>query len=447
MRVLLLLCCFLLLGASSEKFELTGVVIAAGASAYTPVEGAEVRIEGLERVSRTDSAGSFKFPDLAPGVYRVTARKDGAEARGSVSVNRYAPPAMALVMVPAGTTMHGLTPLRKGTVYVGLAAREGFSSASSDGLDTTMNLPAKIINDWAEFMRLHGELDFKEFSRQTPVTALANAFMLLPPDNLPVTGYASVRDYSPVWLAFRPDGKRLYAACSDRLIRWYDPAVMKAQGSIATPDSILTDLACSDRFVAATLMSPSQPGVLVASDTERKVHEVPVGQPQSLCFAPDGMLLVCGDASLVARLDPLSGKVVGTGQTGAKPNSVAVSGDRVYVANLGSGDLSVLTYPDLKPAGRVAVGTSPRRVAVMGDRIFVSLFGSSTVAVLDANGPVVVGTPSVGEGPVGLATDGSLVYVACRVAGTVCALDASGNVVFTTSPQPASAPFGLAVHP
>lgn len=453
-RLLLLMLCLSLLGADASKLELNGIVLTAGQT-FKAVEGAEVRIEGSDRVARTDSAGIFKFSDVAPGIYRVVASKDGAEARGTINVNTFAPTAMALVMTPRGTTMFGLTPLASGTVYVGLSARDGAQEGQSTGtgLDNTLQFQAKIVHGWADFMRQNGELPLAEFSKQTPLTAAPNALMMVPPDSLPSTGYQELRGYSPLWLAFRPDGKKLYAACSDQLIRSYDPAQLKAQGSIPTPDSLITDLVVTSdsRYVVASLMSAGQPGLLVAdtaTHNQRNVYEVACGQPQALAAVPDGTLLVAGDAGIVARVDPATGKTMGTGAVGSKPTGVAFGGDRVYVVNSGTGDLSVLTYPDLKPAGRVRVGTAPRKAVVVGSRLFVSLYGAGRVAVLDTNGPTLLGTPEVGDGPVGLATDGARVYCACRDAGTVVGLEGrSGSVLFTTSPQPMSAPFGLVVHP
>lgn len=446
----------LLLGAGAPgKVELTGIVMTRG-TPYTPVAGAEVTLEGTDRKAVSDEAGSFKFPDLTPGVYRLVARKDGAEARGAVNVNTYAPPGVALIMVPAGTTMFGLTPVKTGTVYAALCTREGFGAVgwSSGPPGTTFSYPAMIINEWADFMRENGSLPVDRFAAVTPVTAATDAFMLLPPGDLPLTGYQSTPGTSPVWLAFRPDGQKLYAACSDQRVRYYDPVGLRAQGALDFSGNVITDLTVTpdNKYLALTLLGRS-PAVMVvdtATHKELKRYESPVGQAQALVAPDANTLLVVGDNGTIVRMDVTTGTVLGTGQVGKTPTGLAVSGDRVYVVNSGSGDLSVLTYPDLRPAGRVRVGSAPRKVAVAGGRIFVSLYGQNAVAVLGSDGPTLLATPEVGEGPVGLAVapDDSQVYVACRLGGTVCGLDArTGAVTFRTSPQPMSAPFGLTVHP
>lgn len=453
-RVLLLMLGLLLLGADTpQKLDLTGIVMtntAAPGSPYTPVAGAEVSLEGTDRKTVSDEAGSFKFADLAPGVYRVVARKDGAEARAVANVNTYSPPGVALVMVPWGQT-----PVKAGTVYVALCTREGFGPVSSSSvLNTTFSYPAMIINGWTDFMRDNGSLPADRFAAVTPVTAATDALMLLPPDQLPLTSYQSTPGTSPIWLAFRPDGQKLYAACSDQRVRYYDPVGLKLQGAIDFTGSVITDLTVTpdSKYLALTLLGGS-PAVMVvdtATHKELKRYDSPVGQAQAV-VAPDAdTLLVVGDAGTIARMDVATGTVLGTGQVGKTPTGLAVSGDRVYVVNAGSGDLSVLTYPDLRPAGRVRVGSAPRKVVVAGGRIFVSLYGQDAVAVLASEGPSLVATPEVGEGPVGLAVspDGTQVYVACRRGATVCGLDArTGAVTFRTSPQPMSAPFGLTVHP
>lgn len=452
-RVLWLLLCFCLLGATTG-LELNGIVMVAGAASYTPVADAEVRIQGTDRVARTDAAGHFSFGEMTPGAYTVVASKDGAEARGSINLQSYTLPAMALVMAPRGTSMFGLTPLRAGTVYVALCTREGqAASGGGGGLNTTFSYPAMIINEWAEFMRLEGALPSAEFARQTPMTTSTDAFMLLPPDNLPFTGYQNAPGFSPVWLAFRPDGKKLYAACNGGLVKWFDPHVLRPEGTLETR-GVVTDLVVTrdGRFLVMSVLDAS-PRLLVvdtATHKEQKSYDSVVGQPQALAAAADGSILVVGSEGLVARVDPSDGHLLGTGVVGKTPTGIALADNRVLVANSDSGDLSVLTYPDLKPAGRLRVGLAPRKVAVAGNRIFVSLFGKNQVAVLDANGPTLLSTPEVDAGPVGLAVspDQTVVYCACREAGTVVALDArTGAVLFRTSPQPMSAPFGLTVHP
>lgn len=467
LALLLLLLTGVVVGRTSEpapalptgKLDLQGIVISRVTTAeapFKPVAGAEVRIEGTDQVTTSEAGGGFKFSGLAPGVYALTAGKNGARARATVHLNASAPSAACLILTPAETTMWGLTPLGKDTVYIALNNREGVGLDSSPFLNpnsspgTTLSYPAALINGWRDILLDRGELSLVDFSKQTPVTASLNSFMLFPPDNPPFTGYQPLR-FQPVWLAFRPDGKRLYAACSDQSIRFFDPGVLQPMGSIPASDSIITDLAVSDRFLAATLMSAT-PGLLVldtATHKERKLYEVPCGQPQAVA-AVDQTFLVAGDNGTLCRLDAATGTVLGTAAVGSKPTSIAVEANRVYVVNSGSGDLSVLTYPDLKPAGRLRVGSSPRKVAVHGNRVAVSLYGTNQVAVLDSNGPTLLATPEVGAGPVGLAfsRDGSRLYVACREGGTVAVLDGrSGALLFSTTPQPLSAPFGLAVHP
>ncbi len=456
---LLLLLLTRMVSGDPTRLDLQGIVISRVTTAdspFKPVAGAEVRLEGTDQVTTSEAGGGFKFSGLAPGVYALTATREGAQARATVHLNASSPSAACLILTPAGTSMWGLTPLGKDTVYVALNSREGVGVDPSPFLNpnsspgTTLSYPAALVNGWLDILLDRGELSLADFSKKTPVTAAPNSFMLFPPENPPFTGYQPLR-FQPVWLTFRPDGKRLYAACSDQTIRYFDPAVLKPMGSIPVTDSIVTDLAVTDRYLAATLMSAS-PGLLVldtATHKERKLYEVPCGQPQAVAVV-DQCFLVAGDNGTICRLDAATGTVLGSAPVGSRPTSIAVDANRVYVVNSGSGDLSVLTYPDLKPAGRLRVGSSPRKVAVHGNRVAVSLNGTNQVALLDSNGPTLLSTPDVGAGPVGLAfsRDGSRLYVACREAGTVAVLDGrTGALLFSTTPQPLSAPFGLAVHP
>ncbi len=107
-----------------------------------------------------------------------------------------------------------------------------------------------------------------------------------------------------------------------------------------------------------------------------------------------------------------------------------------YVANSGSGTVSVIDTATDAVVATVTVGTSPDGVAVSpdGSRVYVANLGSGTVSVIDTATDTVAGTVNVGTFPVGVAVspDGSQVYVADDVGNTVSVIDTATDTVAAT---------------
>lgn len=82
----------------------------------------------------------------------------------------------------------------------------------------------------------------------------------------------------------------------------------------------------------------------------------------------------------------------------------------VYVANLGSDDVSVLDAAANALATTLPAGDDPNGVAVSpdGTRVYVTNFLSGNLTMIDSSSNAVVATVPVGDGPVGVAvaTDG-----------------------------------------
>src|SRR5215475_9734714 len=115
------------------------------------------------------------------------------------------------------------------------------------------------------------------------------------------------------------------------------------------------------------------------------------------------------------------------------PLTAALAQPYVYVANLGSDDVSVI---DVVTGGLVATlpaGDDPNGVAISADgtRAYVTNFVACTLTVIDTGSNTVLSTMPVGEGPVGLALapDGATAYVANRGADTVAVVDTTSGAV------------------
>ena len=107
-----------------------------------------------------------------------------------------------------------------------------------------------------------------------------------------------------------------------------------------------------------------------------------------------------------------------------------------YVANSGSGTVSVVDTNQDAVVAQIPVGGVPWGVAVGpgGDRIYVANAKSGTVSVIDGQSKSVTATLSVGSKPMGIAVseDGKHVMVANSDSGTVTLIDAEALLVTGT---------------
>ena len=74
----------------------------------------------------------------------------------------------------------------------------------------------------------------------------------------------------------------------------------------------------------------------------------------------------------------------------------------------------------------VTVGINPRDMCFDGSYIYVANYGSGTVSIINATSHLVVDTVTVGTNPWGVCFDGSYIYVANQGNGTVSIINARG---------------------
>lgn len=119
-------------------------------------------------------------------------------------------------------------------------------------------------------------------------------------------------------------------------------------------------------------------------------------------------------------------------QVDSGPFGVAAAGDRVYVANRASGTVTVIDTTTNAVLDEIAVGSRPTGVAVAGDRLYVTNAGDGTVTVVDIASSAAVDTIEVGDEPEALVAAGERVYVVNRGDGTMSIIDSSVNTVVET---------------
>ena len=120
---------------------------------------------------------------------------------------------------------------------------------------------------------------------------------------------------------------------------------------------------------------------------------------------------------------------------GESPIAVAVTpdGTKVYVANAGSNNVSVINTATNTVVKTVSVGNAPIGVAITpdGTKVYVANSGSNNVSVIHRPGNTVVATIPVGNCPRGVAItpDGTQAYVANYGDNTVSVIDTATNTV------------------
>ncbi|WP_395540484.1 YncE family protein [Neotabrizicola sp. sgz301269] len=123
-----------------------------------------------------------------------------------------------------------------------------------------------------------------------------------------------------------------------------------------------------------------------------------VGAPFGLAIRPGvGTALITDQADAVLReIDPATGKELAQWRTGALPSGVAEGGGVIVVANRDGNSVSVIRGDAVQ---EIAVGQHPFGVTLLGNRAFVTDVLSDQVSVIDLAEGRVIATIPTGERP------------------------------------------------
>jgi YVTN family beta-propeller protein len=168
-----------------------------------------------------------------------------------------------------------------------------------------------------------------------------------------------------------------------------------------------------------------------------------------LIFATGALLLLLsGPGALGAHVSPT---VIATVPVGVYPGDVGVNAatDRVYVANTGSNNVSVIDGATNAVVATVPVGNAPYGIGVNAatDRVYVANQTSNNVSVIDGAINAVVATVPVGNHPWGVGVNAATdrVYVTNQNSNSVSVIDGAINAVVATVPV-GSGPYGIGVN-
>ena len=153
------------------------------------------------------------------------------------------------------------------------------------------------------------------------------------------------------------------------------------------------------------------------------------GRPHGLAWLSDEALAVTAEGSAhLLVVEPASGTIRSAVETGQRvSHMVAVAGDRAFVANIGSGTVTVVDLAGGAKLGDIATGEGAEGIDVSPDgrEVWVSNRAADTLSVIDPRSLEVVATVPCPGFPirVRLTPDGSRVLVSAARSGEVVVFD------------------------
>jgi YVTN family beta-propeller protein len=255
-----------------------------------------------------------------------------------------------------------------------------------------------------------------------------------------VTATIPVPAGPPQFLAFAPDGSRLYVSVFN------DERTIAAVAVIDTADNeVIATIPVRTRPYlgavtpdGARLFVPNHDSgsiSVIDTATNEVVTDVQVPpNPHWIEFTPDGSRAYVAnhESNLVTQLDPNTLEVVAEIPVETSPHSVAVHPDRPLVANVNydSGSVTMIDTNSNSVVASIPVGKNPQDVTWSADGRFayVTAVTEDTVTVINAETFAVTARLPVGDGPTSVAVlpDGSRAYVSVLNAGVLVPLDLAG---------------------
>lgn len=233
-----------------------------------------------------------------------------------------------------------------------------------------------------------------------------------------VTATVPITVGPPQYLAFAPDGHRLYVS------------VFNDQQTIHAVDVLDT----ASNTVIATIPQPARPFLPAVTPDGKRL------------FVPNH------DIAAVSVIDTATNAVIAQIKVPPNPHWVAFSRDGrfAYTADHESNVVSVIDTATLKVAAIIPVGTSPHSVAVCPDRPLVAdvNYDGNSVTEIDTTTNKVIATIPVGRNPrdIAWAPDGRFAYTVNEGSDDVSVIDARTNQVTATIPTGGS-PNTIAILP
>jgi YVTN family beta-propeller protein len=249
-----------------------------------------------------------------------------------------------------------------------------------------------------------------------------------------------IQDGPPQYLAFAPDGTRLYVS----VFNDPDRSINRVAVLDTTTNTVVTTIPVGTRPYAlavkpdgSELYVPNHDsGTVSVIDTRSNsvVADIRVKpNPHWVDFSTDGKVVYAAnhESNLVSIIDTATRSVIAEVPVEKSPHSVAVHPSAAFVANVNydSNSLTVIDRED-KVIATVPVGTHPQDVtwAPDGRFLYVTNVDSDNMTVIAADGYRVTATIPTGEAPTSIAVvpDGTKAYVSNLNSGTLMVVDLAG---------------------
>lgn len=211
-------------------------------------------------------------------------------------------------------------------------------------------------------------------------------------------------DGGPTGIALDAARGRLFVSDWYNARLWVlDSATLAVASELSTgPSPAGLALSEDGRFLASADKEADQVSIFDAQ-TLARLHQTKVGaNPFGLRFAPDGRLFVANvGTSDVSVVDPSNGAVLATVPVGERPYGVAFAAGRAFVTNQYANTVSVIALDTLAPEPTIDVGDYPEGIDTTTDGAHVVLVNwfDNTVTVIDAQSRSVINTWDTCDGP------------------------------------------------
>jgi YVTN family beta-propeller protein len=266
---------------------------------------------------------------------------------------------------------------------------------------------------------------------------------------------------TPTFVAVSPNGRHAYVANRDaQLVTVIDTAINQVTATIPTPAGPPQFLAFTPdgRKLYVTIYNDQQTihaidVIDTASNTV--IATIPqLARPFLPALTPDGKRLFIPnhDIAAVSVIDTNTNKTIAQVKVAPNPHWVAFSpdGSRAYTADHESNVVSVIDVPTLTVLKTIPVGTSPHSIAIHPSLPLAANvnYDADTVSVIDTSTDQVTATIQVGDNPQDItwAPDGRFAYVVNEGSRSVSVIDARTNQVTATIPT-GTGPTSIAVLP
>lgn len=141
---------------------------------------------------------------------------------------------------------------------------------------------------------------------------------------------------------------------------------------------------------------------------------VPAGPRSALTIGAGSVWLADHSGGAVRRLDPSTGKIVGTVGLSDGPSAMVFGHGAVWVANDVDDSVTRIDPRTNSVVRAISVGAAPVGLAVGPDGIWVANSGDGTVSRIDHETNTVTKTITLGHRPLGVAVADGLVWVTVR---------------------------------